>query len=51
MAKYFQDPFVKWSYRVETRRDQEPSLKDLREWDETMEARYGPYLHGFVPFP
>lgn len=44
MAKYFQDPFVKWSYRVETRSDQDPSLDNLRAWDETLEARYGPYL-------
>ena len=43
MARYFLDEFVKWSYRVEMD-DEDPSQEDLKDYDETLQLRYDPYL-------
>jgi hypothetical protein len=44
VAQHFHDLFVKLSYRVEHRTDQNPTADELASWDETMNARYGPFI-------
>ena len=44
MARNFQDEFVKWSYRIETRSDQDPDRRDLIDFDETLNDQYGRFL-------
>lgn len=44
MAQHFFDEFVKLSYRVEHRGDQDPTAEELTAWDQTLHARYGAFL-------
>lgn len=44
MADHYFDEFVKFSYRVEHRGDQDPSDDDLHDWDELLHRHYGQYI-------
>lgn len=44
MARHFQDQFVKWAYRVETRTNQDASRQDLIDFDETLNRRFDRHL-------
>ncbi len=45
MAVNFQDRFVKWSYRIETQDNDDPSRQNLIAWDVTLHNRYDQHLN------
>ncbi len=44
MPLHFDNDIIKWTYRMETRDRHRPSASELAEWEETLHARYAPFL-------
>jgi hypothetical protein len=44
MPVHFDNDFIKWTYRMETRDKDDPSASVLSQWEQTLHNRYAAFL-------